>query len=79
MELAPPWDLIKQYKRDQDGVLYTNHYKHLVLSNLNPETVYRQLGEDAVLLCWEGRGKFCHRRVVAEWLEKFLNIEIPEL
>lgn len=26
------------------------------------------LGDDAVLLCFEGKGKFCHRHLAAEWL-----------
>ena len=80
IELAPPWDLIKQYK---DGTIneeqYKNFYENLVLNELDPEKVYRELREDAVLLCWEGKGKFCHRRIVADWFKKKLNIEVPEL
>jgi hypothetical protein len=31
------------------------------------------------MLCWESFNVRCHRRLVAEWLEQALGIEIPEL
>jgi len=46
--------------------------------HLNPVHVADDL-EGKVLLCWELPGQFCHRRLVAEWLEKNLLIEVPEL
>jgi hypothetical protein len=46
--------------------------------HLNPVRVADEL-EGKVLLCWELPGQFCHRRLVAEWLEKNLLIEVPEL
>lgn len=50
-----------------------------ILDKLDPQKVFNDLGEDAILLCWEAPGKFCHRRLVAAWLEKHLGITIPEL
>ncbi|MBM4289839.1 MAG: hypothetical protein FJ135_17150 [Deltaproteobacteria bacterium] len=50
-----------------------------ILDRLDPRKVLEDLGEDAVLLCWEPPGKFCHRRLVAEWLESHLGIEVPEM
>jgi hypothetical protein len=35
--------------------------------------------EGKVLLCWELPSQFCHRRLVTEWLEKNLLIEVTEL
>ena len=32
-----------------------------------------------VLLCYEPPGEFCHRRLLAEWIEQHLGMEIPEL
>lgn len=57
---------------------YTREYQ-MILDELDPEKVLNELGEDAVLLCWEPAGKFCHRRLVAKWLEESLGIEVPEL
>ena len=50
-----------------------------ILDRLDPQKVYEDLGPDAILLCWEAPGKFCHRRLVAEWLEKHLGVTIPEM
>jgi hypothetical protein len=66
-------------------VEYEILYRDQVLSKLDPQKVYDDLGEDAILLChekWDDikSGKaFCHRRIVAEWLEEELGIEVPEL
>ena len=32
-----------------------------------------------VLLCWEKPGDFCHRRTVADWLLKELDVDVPEV
>ena len=74
MPLAPSWELVKI----EDEALYRRVYHEQVLAKLDPLQVRKDLGEDAVLLCWEAAGKFCHRRVVAEWLEKELILTIPE-
>ena len=57
---------------------YTIHYYSEVLNVLDPHQVYGELGENAVLLCWEKQW-FCHRFLVAQWLEKELGIEVKEL
>ena len=49
------------------------------LDALNPQEIAEKLGPNAVLLCWEKPFDRCHRRMVAEWLEEALGIEIPEL
>ena len=41
--------------------------------------VFEDLGEDAILLCWEAPGKFCRGRLVAAWLEEKLGVQVPEL
>lgn len=78
-KLAPkPW-FLKKYRRDGDKVFYTEHYCKEVLSGLSAKEVYEELGADAVLICWEGSGKFCHRHIVAKWLSRELKVEITEL
>jgi len=49
------------------------------LDVLDAKKVYEELGEDSILLCWEKSGDFCHRRLVAEWLEKELNVKVNEI
>lgn len=80
-KLAPPANIIKI----KDAELYTKLYYEEVLNKLNPKEVYEELGQKSVLLCYESwesikSGKtFCHRRIVAEWLQNNLCIEVKEL
>jgi hypothetical protein len=71
--LAPRREMLKM-----DEATYRVEYQK-ILDKLDPQKVLDDLGEDAVLLCWEAPGKFCHRRLVAEWLEKHLGRPVPEL
>lgn len=48
------------------------------LRGLDARRVVADLGEDAILLCWEAPGKFCHRRLVAEWIERETGIVVAE-
>jgi len=77
-KLAPPSWLLKKYKNDNDKDFYIKAYYDEVLNNLDPDKVYKELGKDAVLLCWEKSGKFCHRYLVSEWLSHNLKICITE-
>ena len=78
-KLAPKFWFFKKYKEDKDEKFYTEQYWKGVLNLLNPQEVYNELGEDAVLLCWEGKGKFCHRHLVADWFKQKLGMEVMEL
>lgn len=78
--LCPSYNLVKSYK---SGIIseyqYTMQYYKDILNKLDPKDVYNQLGKDSILLCYEKTGKFCHRRIVAGWLERSLDVRIPEL
>lgn len=76
--LAPKWHFFKKYKEDGDSEYYTKCYQEEVLKRLNPKEIYDKL-DGAILLCYEKPGEFCHRRLVADWLEKSLGIEVPEI
>ena len=66
-----PWaDYVAEYRRE---------YRRDVLDKLDPAQVLSDLGEDAIMLCWEKPGEDCHRRLVAEWLENQTGIIVPEL
>ena len=78
-KLAPKYWFFAKYKEDGDKEFYIEQYYKEVLSQLDPKQVYEELGEDAIILCWEAPNKFCHRNLVAEWLSKELGIEIKEL
>jgi len=73
--LAPPWSLV----RINDPEQFIKLYRAQVLDKLDPQQVLQDLGgDDFLILCWEGPGEFCHRRVVAAWLMKELGIIIDE-
>jgi len=57
---------------------YREEYQK-ILDKLDPRKVFEDLGPDAILLCWEPPGKFCHRGLVAAWLEEKLGVQVPEL
>jgi hypothetical protein len=70
--LAPTWAMLtlprEEYDRQFDAIL----------DSLEAQQVYEELGENAVLLCWEAPGFWCHRRRVAEWFEERLGVSVPE-
>jgi hypothetical protein len=80
--LAPgPWF------RSVEPATYLRLYRQ-ILDRLDPAEIYERLiafGDHPVLLCWECAADchagivFCHRHLVAEWLEDRLGIEVPEV
>jgi hypothetical protein len=61
-----------------DELRFAHEYQEFVLDTLDPFEVIRDLGMNAILLGNAPPGKFCHRRLVAEWLEETLGINVPE-
>jgi hypothetical protein len=77
LDLAPSPELLDFYKRTQDH----NRFKaafNLHLEKLDPAKVVSDLGNDAILLCFEDRNAFCHRRLVADWIYSKLGILVSE-
>lgn len=73
-KLAPKWGFFSIWKINHDNDFYTQCYNNEVLSKLNPKTVVDELkslsdGRDFALICYEAPDKFCHRHIVAEWLQ----------
>ncbi len=79
-KLYPGWDLVGSYKDGKTNeVEARERYYAKVLNRLDPQEVFAEIGEDAILLCWEKSGQFCHRRIVADWFWERLNIRVDEL
>lgn len=70
--LAPTWEIMKKPRAVYDDLFSKR------LNELNPQKLYDELPDKAVLLCYESHNDWCHRRMVAEWLEENLNIVVPE-
>ena len=77
--LAPAVGLLRLHKAGLPWDEFVIEFQRDVLNKLDPAKVLADLGPDAILLCWEKPGDNCHRRLVAEWLEKHLDIKVPEL
>ena len=80
--LAPTKDLLLDFHNGLSKEDYELRFQLEVLSKLNAKDVFekitKQCGNDVVLLCYENPGDFCHRRLVANWLESELFILVPE-
>ncbi len=77
--LAPPLVLVQCYMSGAINETYFSQaYKKRVLQTLNPVELVKDVGMDAILLGIAPPGKFCHRRLVANWLEETLGIKVPE-
>lgn len=73
--LAPKYDFFARYKQDHDKLHYTTCYNMQVLRNLDVHSVVKQLqqlagSENIALICYEKSSDFCHRHLVADWLNR---------
>ena len=81
LKALAPTNKILECKNNQE--VYTNLFNKR-LDDFSAKKVFEYFeslygGKDVVLLCYEKPPQFCHRHLVAEWLEKELGIEVKEL
>lgn len=78
--LAPSWDLLNAYHRDElTNEQYSEQYLISLLERgVDPETIFDDIPQGSILLCYEPPGQFCHRRVLANWIEDCTGMIIPE-
>lgn len=79
-DLAPTSRMLSLYKNGYiTEAQYTDMYLHeLRARGKTPQQVADALPDGAILLCYEGKGKFCHRHIAAEWLREG-GIDVKEL
>lgn len=80
LDLAPTWQMVNGIKQ---GILDEHQYTEMYLDLLkqrrfDPHRFVKQLKEPTFLLCYEKPTDFCHRRVLALWIEDQTGIVIPE-
>lgn len=83
-DLAPTGEIIGAKNNPK---AYEDKYRSEILSKVSPRDVLRDLekyagysGKDkVVLLCYEAPDKFCHRHIVARWLENYTGKTIEEI
>jgi hypothetical protein len=77
--LAPSQELLLDYKRGVvDDVEYTRRFMGQ-LSLLDPHKVVNDIPPGSILLCYEGSRHFCHRHIVAVWLEQHTGTLVQEI
>lgn len=79
--LAPSWEIINGIKSGRlTQQQYTAEYLKLIKARgASPNRTLADLGNNAILLCYESPTEFCHRQIVACWIENELGIKVPEI
>jgi uncharacterized protein (DUF488 family) len=80
-ELAPTQDILDAYKKQRgEWEAYERAFLELMTSRKIENKFNPELFDDACLLCSEHEPQYCHRRLVAEFLQsKWGKIEIAHL
>ena len=80
--LAPRSDMVGKIKKNAENYnqrKYTREYIDLLNGrNINPQKLIDSLPDGALLLCYEPPGVFCHRRLLADWVERHTGFIISE-
>ena len=89
IKLAPSAELLQKYKGNSiTNEEYTSVYHNQLLKLENNGYIAKfvkalstlqELHGDVVLLCYEKKGDFCHRHLLAEYLNNNHNTNIREL
>ncbi len=73
-KLAPKRDWWQKWHDEKlSNAWYNEQYYKTVLNKLKAEEVFADLqkfGNNIILLCYEKSGEFCHRNIVANWLNE---------
>ena len=79
-ELAPRRDWFWEWKNGHlPNEWYIEKYNETVLAKLDPNKVVEELGDNAVMLCYEKPGDFCHRHLIAEWITQNTGVPVEEI
>ena len=80
-DLTKVREYLKYRKEIEDK--YIKSYYEIRLKDLDINellnTLYNKFGNDIILLCHEPVDEFCHRRLIADYIELKTGIYIPEL
>jgi hypothetical protein len=79
-KLAPKYNFFMEWKKNHDNDYYIEHFQKEVLDTLQPTQVVLDLlsmvhnfkglnySPEIALICYEKPDDFCHRHLVAKWL-----------
>lgn len=76
-KLAPKYEFFMQWKKNNDNDYYIRCFKEQVINLLDVNAVVKELknlvgddSRDICLICYEKPADFCHRHLVADWLNE---------
>lgn len=78
--VSPSNDILHNSKSQED---YEKRFKSEILANRDPNVFLSNIeslakGKDVALCCYEKPGDFCHRHLVAKWMNEKLGLQIEE-
>ena len=80
-QLFPSDKILWDHKKGKiDEMEYTSKYLYQ-LNELGVDRIIKMIqifGDNVVLLCWESPEKFCHRHILADYINKNSNINVEE-
>lgn len=80
-QLFPSDKILWDHKKGKiDEMEYTSKYLDQ-LNELGVDRIIKMIqifGDNVVLLCWESPEKFCHRHILADYINKNSNINVEE-
>lgn len=83
-DFAPRYKDFLEWKSGKDSdIQYTKKYREW-LDSLNKQEIRDVLeeleneGKDIIFLCYEKPGDFCHRHILADWMEEHLGYVVEE-
>ena len=83
--LAPTWDMLNHYKQTKDTNEYTRKYLNILvekdktLEYLAERLRIKERKQNVLITCWEPKGEFCHRHLLADYLNVRFKMNIVEL
>ena len=79
--LAPKWQSFSEWNNGEiSDFQYAEMYEKEVLDKLDKEA-FRELliaTKNPVLICYEKPGDFCHRHIIADWIERNFGFIVEE-
>lgn len=79
-DLAPSQSLLNRLTdEDMSDEEYAREYlKEIQQRGLTPQAILDSIPDESILLCYEAPNEFCHRRVLADWIELHTGVKVPE-
>ena len=78
--VSPSWDILHNSKSKED---YVQRFNSEILAHRDPKAFFSAIekmanGKDVALCCFEKPDDFCHRHLVAKWLNEKLGVQVEE-